>query len=162
VIIICFGKEGFKVTERGLSARHWGISVGFSCLTFVLSAIIKLIPIDNKIQEFLDNNNKGNKVGNLEDLIKNEYVNNNSVHKLMDKNDVMISIHKNNYQNITNFNFSNNNINNNNDIHNLSNEKKENMGSFVSKNKKKKSLSRSGSLRNKKLEVSQSLIQIKT
>jgi hypothetical protein len=150
------------VTERGLSARHWGISIGFSCLTFVLSAIIKLIPIDNKIQEFLDNNNKGNKVGNLEDLIKNEYVNNNSVHKLMDKNDVMISIHKNNYQNITNFNFSNNNINNNNDI-NLSHDKKENNNignSVISKNKKK--LSRSGSLRNKKLEVSQSLIQIKT
>ena len=162
VIIICFGKEGFKVTERGLTAKHWGICIGFSCLTFILSIIIKLIPIDNKIQELLDNNNKGNKVANLEDLIKNEYVNNNSVHKLMDKNDVMISIHKNNYQNITNFNFSNNNINNNNDI-NLSNEKKENIGnSVISKNKKKKSLSRSGSLRNKKLEVSQSLIQIKT
>jgi hypothetical protein len=162
VVIICFGKEGFKVTERGLTAKHWGICIGFSCLTFILSVIIKLLPIDVKIQEFLDNNKKGNKVSNLEDLLKNEYVNNNSVHKLMDKNDVMISIHRNNYQNVNNFNISSNN-NQGNNVININNENNRlNLSNDSKGIKKKNSLSRSGSLRNKKLEFNQSLIQIKT
>ena len=35
-----FGKEAFKVTERGLTWYQWGICIGFSCLTFILSIII--------------------------------------------------------------------------------------------------------------------------
>ena len=70
IIIIECGGDAFKVTERGLTWQQWLTVLGFSLITFVLSVIIKLIPIDKNIQNVLDNMTKSNKVANMEDLKK--------------------------------------------------------------------------------------------
>ena len=54
IIIVFFGNEAFKVVEKGLTGNQWGICIGFSAITFVLSAIVKLIPLDKCIQSCLD------------------------------------------------------------------------------------------------------------
>ncbi|MCQ2818774.1 MAG: cation-translocating P-type ATPase C-terminal domain-containing protein, partial [archaeon] len=71
VIIIQFSNMAFKCVEQGLTGKQWGITIGFSAITFVWSAIIKCIPLDICIQSLLDNSDKDKKVGNEEDL-KNE------------------------------------------------------------------------------------------
>ena len=78
IIIVQTGAGVFKCTERGLTSGQWFICLGFSLLTFVLSFLIKLIPINNIIQTFLDNRTKSNKVANIEDLIGEENELNNS------------------------------------------------------------------------------------
>ena len=69
IIIIEFGRDAFKCTERGLTLIQWLIVIGFSAVTFVLSFFIKFIPLDKCIQKFLDTP-KDNRVANLDDLIK--------------------------------------------------------------------------------------------
>ena len=69
IILIEFGRDAFKCTERGLTFFQWLIVIGFSAVTFVLSAIIKFIPIDILIQNYLDRPTD-NKVANLDDLVK--------------------------------------------------------------------------------------------
>ena len=69
IILIEFGRNAFKCTERGLTLIQWLIVIGFSAITFVLSFIIKLIPLDKCIQGILDKPST-NKVANLEDLVK--------------------------------------------------------------------------------------------
>ena len=54
VLIIFFGRSAFHTTERGLTGEQWGISIGFGAITFVVSIIAKLIPIDKCIQNCLD------------------------------------------------------------------------------------------------------------
>ena len=60
VILIQFGKEAFKVTERGLTGQQWGICIGFSAITFALCVIFKFIPVDVPIQNWLDKRSKEN------------------------------------------------------------------------------------------------------
>ena len=67
-ILIEVGGDAFKCTERGITYKQWGICLGFSAITFFLSIIIKLLPIDKVIQNILDNSKKSNKVANIEDL----------------------------------------------------------------------------------------------
>ena len=74
IILIEFGRDAFKCTERGLTLIQWLITIGFSAITFVLSFIIKFIPLDNCIQKILDQPND-NKVANLEDLVKEATIN---------------------------------------------------------------------------------------
>ena len=69
ILLIEFGKNAFKCTERGLTLIQWLIVIGFSAITFVLSFIIKFIPIDSIIQNILDKPSN-NKVANYNDLIK--------------------------------------------------------------------------------------------
>ncbi len=78
IIIVETGAGAFKCTERGLTTPQWFICLGFSFLTFVLSFLIKLMPINNWIQKILDNRLKSNKVANIEDLISEENELNNS------------------------------------------------------------------------------------
>ena len=78
IIIVETGADVFKCTERGLTSGQWLICIGFSLLTFILSFLIKLIPINNWIQKILDNKSKSNKVANIEDLIFEENDLNNS------------------------------------------------------------------------------------
>ena len=75
VILIEFGRSPFKCTERGLTFIQWLIVIGFSAITFVLSFIIKFIPVDKCIQKCLDTP-ANNKVANLEDIIKEGSVSN--------------------------------------------------------------------------------------
>ena len=78
IIIVETGAGAFKCTERGLTSAQWLICLGFSFLTFILSFLIKLMPINNWIQKILDNRSKSNKVANIEDLISEENELNNS------------------------------------------------------------------------------------
>ena len=82
IILIQFGKEAFKVSERGLTLKQWGICIGFSFITFFLNIFFKIISIDICIQAILDNSKKGTGVGNIEDLEKNP----NSFQKSYSKN----------------------------------------------------------------------------
>ena len=80
IFLIEFGGDAFKCTERGLTMNQWLICIGFSFLTFVLSIIIKLIPIDITIQNILDS--KSNKIANINDLLhKNDEENDNNKSK---------------------------------------------------------------------------------
>ena len=69
IILIEFGQNAFKCTKRGLTFIQWLIVIGFSAITFVLSFIIKFIPLDKTIQNFLDKPSN-NKVANLADLVR--------------------------------------------------------------------------------------------
>ena len=139
IILVQFGKEAFKVTERGLSAKHWLISIGFSLITFVLSVIIKLIPLDGIIQKFLDKNNKNNKIANIDDLIVNNgsTINNGGSSNLVEKNDINLSIDKEANQSM-----------------HKEDSKKLKSESFIQKNlMKRRSISKGGSLRANKADV---------
>ena len=91
IIIIEFGNAAFKVVESGLTARQWGITIGFSAVTFVLSIIIKLIPLDKCIDNIL---NKSKEEDQQDDKATNEIemhsVKENSTQKLVQKNDINI------------------------------------------------------------------------
>ena len=52
-VIIEFGNEALHVVERGLEPEHWLISLGFSLITFVISIIIKFIPLENAFNKVL-------------------------------------------------------------------------------------------------------------
>ena len=139
IILVQFGKEAFKVTERGLSAKQWLISIGFSLITFVLSVIIKLIPLDGIIQKFLDKNNKNNKIANIDDLIVNNgsTINNGGSSNLVEKNDINLSIDKEANQSM-----------------HKEDSKKLKSESFIQKNlMKRRSISKGGSLRANKADV---------
>ena len=45
VLIIFIGKSPFHIVNDGLSGTQWGICIGFSAITFVVSFIVKFIPI---------------------------------------------------------------------------------------------------------------------
>ena len=53
VIIIFVGKSPFHIVNEGLTGKQWGICIGFSAITFVVSIIVKLIPIHNLIDNIL-------------------------------------------------------------------------------------------------------------
>jgi Ca2+ transporting ATPase len=53
VIIIYVGKSAFHIVDNGLTGEQWGICFGFSAITFVVSFIIKLIPIHNFIDRLI-------------------------------------------------------------------------------------------------------------
>ena len=53
VIIVIFGKNIFHVANRGLTGEQWGICFGFSAITFVVSIIVKLIPLEGPIDNLL-------------------------------------------------------------------------------------------------------------
>ena len=75
IILIEVGGDAFKCTERGITIMQWLICIGFSCITFVLSIIVKFIPLDIFIQRILDNISRSNKIAGTDDLInKNENI----------------------------------------------------------------------------------------
>ena len=53
VLIVLFGKNIFHVANRGLTGVQWGICFGFSAITFVVSLIVKLIPLEKWIDKCL-------------------------------------------------------------------------------------------------------------
>ena len=54
VLIIFVGKSPIHVVNDGLSGNQWGICIGFSAITFVVSIIVKFIPIHICIDSYLD------------------------------------------------------------------------------------------------------------
>ena len=80
IILIEFGRDAFKCTERGLTLYQWLLVIAFSAVTFVLSFIVKLIPIDVLIQGCLDKP-ADNKVANMDDLVKETQVRENNINE---------------------------------------------------------------------------------
>ena len=80
IILIEFGRDAFKCTERGLTLYQWLLVIAFSAVTFVLSFIVKLIPIDVLIQGCLDKP-ADNKVANIDDLVKETQVKENNINE---------------------------------------------------------------------------------
>jgi len=54
VLIIFIGKSPFHIVNDGLTGNQWGICLGFSAITFVVSFIVKFIPIHICIDAYLD------------------------------------------------------------------------------------------------------------
>ena len=53
VVIIYIGKAPFHIINDGFSGEQWGICIGLSAITFVVSFIIKLIPVENYIDKLI-------------------------------------------------------------------------------------------------------------
>ena len=53
IIIIFVGNISFQIVKEGLSAKQWGICIGFSAISFVISIIGKFIYIDVLFDKFL-------------------------------------------------------------------------------------------------------------
>jgi magnesium-transporting ATPase (P-type) len=53
VAIIFVGKSPFHIVNDGLTGVQWGICIGFSAITFVVSIILKLIPLEILFDKFL-------------------------------------------------------------------------------------------------------------
>ena len=53
IILVTYGNNVFHCAENGLTGEQWGITFGFSAITFVVSFIIKLIPIDKLIDNYI-------------------------------------------------------------------------------------------------------------
>ena len=54
VLIVLFGKSIFHVANNSITGVQWGICFGFSAITFVVSIIAKLLPIENLIDSCLE------------------------------------------------------------------------------------------------------------
>ena len=54
VVIIFIGKSPFHIVNDGLTGKQWGICLGFSAITFVVSFIGKLLPIHVCIDNYLE------------------------------------------------------------------------------------------------------------
>ena len=61
VLIVCFGKSIFHVANNGLTGKQWGICFGFSAITFIVSIIGKLLPIDVFIDKCINGEEKEKK-----------------------------------------------------------------------------------------------------
>ena len=93
IFLIQFGGDAFKCSESGLSLMQWIISIGFSLFTFILSFIIKIIPIDVCIQNILDNASRGNKVAGIDDLLhKSDLTDNGSKNNEKNQNKIRKSL----------------------------------------------------------------------
>ena len=49
VLIVIFGGSVFHVSSNGLTGEQWGICIGFSAITFVVSVLAKLLPLEKLI-----------------------------------------------------------------------------------------------------------------
>ncbi|MBR4618357.1 MAG: cation-translocating P-type ATPase [Bacilli bacterium] len=58
VAIIFIGKSPFHIVNEGLTGVQWGICIGFSAITFVVSFIMKLIPLQIIIDKWLKTEEK--------------------------------------------------------------------------------------------------------
>ena len=54
IAIIFVGKSPFHVVNDGLTLEQWGICIGFSAVTFVVSFFVKLLPIHTCIDNYLE------------------------------------------------------------------------------------------------------------
>ena len=55
VLIVMLGNTVFHCVEKGLTGKQWGICIGFSAITFIVSIIFKFIPLENCIEPLLSN-----------------------------------------------------------------------------------------------------------
>ena len=75
VAIIYIGKPPFHIINDGFTGEQWGICIGFSAITFVVSFLVKLLPIQNCIDPLIAPKNEEEeqeKEKNKDVLIKSE------------------------------------------------------------------------------------------
>ena len=84
VVIIYVGKSAFHIVDNGLTGEQWGICLGFSAITFVVSFIVKLIPIHNFIVRLIK----------PEDEVENNKEENNELEGMNNKEDKKENIEK--------------------------------------------------------------------
>ena len=53
VAIIYVGKSPFHIVNNGFTGEQWGICIGFSAVTFVVSFLVKLIPVHIIIDKYI-------------------------------------------------------------------------------------------------------------
>ena len=53
VVIIYIGKAPFHIINDGFTGEQWGICIGFSAITFFVSFIVKLIPLETFIDKII-------------------------------------------------------------------------------------------------------------
>ena len=146
VVIIYVGKSAFHIIDKGFTGEQWGICFGFSAITFVVSFIVKLIPIHPFIDKLLEpkeeSDDTDNKVQisnaeeskkNFENIEKKENIevktNNlpeNEILSMSDNYNSNNNKNNNDDKNENNKNENNNNDNNKNDNKNNKNEKNKN------------------------------------
>ena len=88
VVIIYIGKEPFHIINDGFSGEQWGICIGLSAITFIISFIIKLLPLENCIDKLITSKKK-EKVIQEKDILKtdNKIIQYNESKKLSSKFD---------------------------------------------------------------------------
>ena len=59
VLIVIFGSNIFHVANGGITGEQWGICFGFSAITFVVSIICKLIPLEQALDKLLTSEEEG-------------------------------------------------------------------------------------------------------
>ena len=79
VAIIFIGKSPLHVVNEGLTGNQWGICIGLSAITFIVSMIIKIIPIHKIVDKYLEekmkkeekeNNEEENNEKNIDNDVK--------------------------------------------------------------------------------------------
>jgi hypothetical protein len=82
VLMIFVGNAVFHVSFNGITGIQWGICIGFSAITFVVSFIAKLIPLEKLIDKCLVKNEEDDNNGNNND--DNSQDNNEELNIIMD------------------------------------------------------------------------------
>ena len=72
VLIIFLGGRPFHIVKQGLTGIQWGICIGFSAITFVISIIIKTIPLDILLDKFISIKDKKRDIDPIAPEITNE------------------------------------------------------------------------------------------
>ena len=71
IAIIFVGKSPFHVVNDGLTGEQWGICIGFSAITFIVSFIVKLLPIHICVDNYLEAKMKREEEKEKEENIEN-------------------------------------------------------------------------------------------
>ena len=94
-IIIEFGNEALHVVERGLTINHWGFTLLFSAITFVISIIVKLIPLEILIDKRLEKKQSEKDRQHEEEILKKHKMLNEDAQSIDSiKDSAQIVIHK--------------------------------------------------------------------
>ena len=84
VLIIFIGKSPFHIVNDGFTGVQWGICLGFSAITFVVSFIVKLLPLHKCIDKLLEPKKEVENINNedIKDLPSNINRDNNEIDKV--------------------------------------------------------------------------------
>ena len=91
VAIIYVGKSPFHIINDGFTGHQWGICIGFSAITFVVSFLVKLLPIHLVIDQYIapkneekeEDENSDNK--EIKDKKEEENLSNGAEKKILQK-----------------------------------------------------------------------------
>ena len=77
VVIIYIGKAPFHIINDGFTGEQWRICIGFSAITFVISFIVKLIPIEKCIDKCITSKkteemSEENDISKIDKIIKED------------------------------------------------------------------------------------------